>query len=222
MRFFHLWGEPASERVRLALGFKRIDYELVVPDFEDDELFFELGVSRSAPVVLWDDGLVQTESLEIWREIEQRFPAPSLFDPLTDEQWQSIRDWRQAATRLLDRLYAPLRPAYLGVADDEGRLASYKASVQARFQVSLEELANDRYGLYAQLDGLTHFKALGAYVAQHGFYGPALSVADLLLVADLFPLQLLDGVSLPIDLMYYFERVQDRCGVNLRAGLVAE
>lgn len=221
MKLYHFWFEPSSDRVRLALSLKGVAYDLIVPDPDDDETFFEMGVARQAPVLLWEDGLVQTETEAIFQEIDRRFPQPGLFASLAVGQWESLWEWRAAADHLLERLYAPIRPAYLGIGDNDAHLASYKASIQARFRVSLEDLANDRYGVYGQLDQLTRLKPLASYLAQHGFYSGSLSAADLILAADLFPLQLLDGVTLPIDLMYYFERVQEACGVDLRAGLVS-
>jgi len=221
MRFYHFWFEAASERVRLALSFKSAVYQLIVPDYDDDETFFNLGVARVAPVVCWDDGSIAVGPGDLLQEIDRKIPTPSLFAPLAPEQWQFLCDWRARADKILDRLYAPIRPAYLGIGDSDAHLASYKASVQARFGASLEDLANDRYAVFAQLDSLTHMKELGAYVAHHRFYAGNLSAADILLTADLFPLQLLDGVTLPIDLMYYFERVQESCRVNLRDGLIA-
>ena len=221
MKFYHFWFEAVSERVRLALSFKSVAYELIVPDYDDDETFFELGVARVAPVICWDDGRVDAGPADLLPEIERRFSTPSLFAPLAPEQWRSLCEWRESADSILERLYAPLRPAYLGIGEREAHLASYKASVQARFGTSLEDLANDRYAVYGQLDSLTRLKELGAYVAKHRFYAGDLSAADILLTADLFPLQLLDGVALPIDLMYYFERVQESCRVNLRDGLIA-
>lgn len=221
MKLYHFWFEAVSERARLALSFKSLPYELVVPDYDDDETFFELGVARSVPVVSWDDGRLDVGAAGLLEEIDRRYPAPSLFAPLAPEQWRALGDWRAAVDNILERLYAPIRPAYVGIGDKDGHLASYKASVQARFGASLEDLANDRYAVYGQLESLTHLKDLGAYIAKHRFYAGEFSAADVLLAADLFPLQLLDGVTLPIDLMYYFERVQEACRVNLRDGLIA-
>ena len=220
MRFYHFWFEPASERVRLALGAKGIEHERIIPDYDDDETFFEIGVARQAPVLVWDDGRVETDSEMILRALDAHRPDPALFGPLQDAQWQALRAWRTKAARLLERLHAPVRPAYRGLGDHPSHLASYKASVVARFGATLEELANDRYGAYSQLDALTQFKDLGAFLAQHRFYAGRFSAADVLLAADLFALQLQDGITLPIDIMYYFERVQDVCGVDLRDGLI--
>ena len=220
MRLYHFWFEPASERARLALGAKGIPYELIVPDYDDDETFFEMGLARGVPVLRWDDGGIQADPWAALRDIDQHGSGPTLFAPLEVDQWRALQAWREKADRLLERLYAPVRPAYRGLGDNAAHLASYKASTAARFGVSLEELANDRYGTYAQLDALTQFKGLGAFLAQHRFYARTFSAGDIVLTADLFALQLLDGITLPIDIMYYFERVQGICGVDLRDGLI--
>ncbi len=220
MRLVHLWFSPASDRLRLALGYKRIDHDLIIPGYDEDELFFELGVGRTAPVLQWDDGSVGTDSVALLGELDRHHPQPGLLQPLSAGQWQAALDWRSRAAPVLERLYAPVGLAYRGIGDDEARRAAYKASVHARLGMSVEELANDRYAGFTQLDRMTHFKELGRFMAVHGFYAKVLSAADILVTADLFPLQILDGVTLPIDLMYYFERVQEACGVDLRAGLL--
>ncbi|MDA8390579.1 MAG: glutathione S-transferase N-terminal domain-containing protein [Gammaproteobacteria bacterium] len=221
MKLIHFWFCPASDRAHLALGYKRVPYDLVVPDYDEDALFFELGIARRAPVVCWPDGRIETDPVTLFAELDRRYAQPSLLEPLPAAQWQAVLDWRTRVADLLDRLHAPVKPAYRGIGDDGGHLAAYKASVHARWGMSVEELANDRYAAFAQLDRMTRFRELGGFLQAHRFYAGVPSAADILMTADLFPLQLLDGVTLPIDLMYYFERVQEACGVDLRAGLLA-
>ncbi len=91
-----------------------------------------------------------------------------------------------------------------------------------RYGLSLEALANDRYAGYQQLERLSRLTELARHLSRNRFYSGAISIADLLLTADLFPLQLHDGLSLPVDLMYYLERVQETCGLDLRQGLVTD
>lgn len=220
MKLYHFWFCPASDRARLALGFKKASYDLVVPDYDDDETFFELGCGRTTPILRWDDHSIDADRAAIFARIDAYYPEPSLLGPLEDTQWRALWDWRVRVDLVLERLYAPIRPAYRGIGDNDNHLASYKASIQARFAMTVEELANDRYAAFAQLDSMTRLKELASYLAAHTFYGRTISAADLLLTADLFPLQILDGVTLPIDLMYYFERVQKYCEVDLRQGLI--
>ncbi len=86
--------------------------------------------------------------------------------------------------------------------------------------MSLEALANDRYEGYEQLEHLSRLPELAHYLDRHRFYMGTVSVADMVLAADLYPLQLLDGISLPVDLMYYLQRVDEACGTRLSEGLV--
>jgi len=221
---YHFWSDPPSQRVRLALGCKQADYWDIPVAYADDETFFELGVARSVPVLRMDDGRVLRDSAEILWQIDALFPdTPPLVQGRIDEAaWQALLAWRQNADAILERLYAPVRPAFRDIGGDPETLAAYKADIAHRLGMSVEELANDRYAGYGQLDGLTRLKALGHHLAQRRFYMGEISIADMLLTADLYPLQVLDGIAMPIDLMYYLGRVDEACGSPLREGYLVD
>lgn len=84
---------------------------------------------------------------------------------------------------------------------------------------SIESLANDRYDAYAQLERRGRLREVARRLAQQGFYGATLSLVDIVLTADLHLLHLLDGVTIPLDLLYYFQRVATACGVSLEDGM---
>jgi glutaredoxin 2 len=220
---YHFWSSPQAQRVRLALEYKAVPYDNHPLAYHDDETFFDLGVSRQVPILELDDGSLLTDSLQILWRIDELFPGtPALVDGRIDETaWRALVDWRERCDSVLERLYAPVRPAYAGIGDDDAALKAYKAEVQRRFGMSVEELANDRYDGFAQLDRLTRLSALTRHLADNRYYMGHESIADLVLCADLAPLQTLDGVSLPIDLMYYLGRVAERCGTDLESGLLA-
>ncbi|HET9122609.1 MAG TPA: hypothetical protein VFN52_03810 [Acidiferrobacteraceae bacterium] len=219
-QFYFFWSHPEAGRVRLALGYKQAACALKPVAYDDDATFFELGVARHPLLYVADDGRMETDSLALLTHADEEWSGPSLGAALDPASWEALTDWRRQADPILARLYAPVRPAYQDVGLADQVLSAYKSEVQARFGQTLEELANDRYDAYAQLDRLTGFRRLATYLAGRRFYAATLSVADLLLAADLFPLQLLDGITLPVDLMYYFERVEQACGVSLREGLI--
>ncbi len=217
--FFH--SSPAAQRLRLALGYKQVAYRPHALAYDDDETFFELGIARTVPVLRLEDGRLLTDSLAVLRRIDELFPdTPPLVDGRIDaDGWQALLDWRQGVDAVLSRLHAPVLPAYGEVSADENTLAAYKAHVQHRFGMSVEELANDRYAGFEQLYAMTRMKSLAAHLAHSGYYMGQPSIADMVLTADLYPLQLLDGVSLPLDLMYYFRRVEEACHVALAEDL---
>lgn len=220
---YHFWSWPEAQRVRLGLACKGADFEDHPLSYDDDETFFELGVRRSVPVLCLDDGRMLTDSLQILHGIDELFPGepPLVAGRITEPAWQALLDWRAGAAHVLERLYAPGRPAFADIGRNPNALAAYKAEVIQRFGMSLEELANDRYDGFDQFKRMSHLDELARHLARHRFYMGEPSVADLVLAADLFPLQVLDGISLPIDMMYYLKRVGEHCGIDLEEGLVS-
>lgn len=223
-RLYHFWSSPQSQRGRLALGYKAAAWEDVPLDYDDDETFFELGIARQVPVLELDDGTLMTDSVDILERIDTLFPsgAPLREERIDDAAWQALLDWRRKVDEILERLYAPVRPAYRDVAGDDTTLAAYKTEVEQRFAMSLEALANDRYAGYEQLSRITRLPELARHLAHRQFYMGAISIADMVLCADLYPLQYLDGIALPIDLMYYLRRVTDACQVSPEEGLLSQ
>lgn len=221
---YHFWSDAPSQRVRLALGYKRIDYRDVPLAYDDDETFFDLGIARQVPVLVHDSGELLCDSLHILEHIDELFPrTPHLSVGRIDgAAWQALVEWRGRVDAVLERLYAAARPAFRDIGVDGATLAAYRTQIRHRLGLSLEELANDRYAGYAQLDTLTDLKGLSRHLGERRFYMGDISIADMLLSADLFPLQLLDGITLPIDLMYYLDRVERACHTSLRKGCLAD
>ena len=218
--YFH--HVPESQRIRLALGYKGVPYDAHAVAYHDDETFFNLGFARQVPILQTPAGTLLTDSLRILQTLDDEFPAKPIYRGAIDPAaWDALCHWRAAVDTLLQRLYALAAPAYRGIGDDALALTAYRAAVQTRFGMTLEELANDRYAAFAQLEQGALLKALAQKLARTQFYTGAVSAADMLLAADLFPLQVLDGVSLPIDLMYYIARVEEVCETPLGDSLVA-
>lgn len=220
---YHFWSSPRAQRVRLALNYKGVEYEDHPLSYDDDETFFELGIARTVPALRLDDGTLLTDSVDILWRIDDLFPdTPPLVEGRIDAPaWQALLDWRQRIDHVIERLYAPMRPGYRGIGDEPHALAAYKSEVQQRFNMSVEELANDRYDGYGQLDRMSQLRALSRHLAKNRFYMGEISIADMVLCADLYPVQVLDGITLPIDLMYYLSRVGEACHVSLEEGLLA-
>ncbi|QKT03130.1 glutathione S-transferase family protein [Ectothiorhodospiraceae bacterium 2226] len=220
---YHFWSSHEARRVWLALHCKGVSFDDRPLSYDDDDTFFELGVARAVPLLELDEGTRLGDAWDILWRVDELFPqAPALRAEIVDaDAWQALRTWRERAEPILARLYAPLAPAYHDVAGHETTLAAYKAEVERRFGMGVEALANDRYAGYEQLARLSRLPELARHLARNGYYLGTLSIADLVLTADLHPLQLLDGVSLPIELMYYFKRVERACGADLGAGLAS-
>lgn len=190
--------------------------------FWDDETFFELGLSRQTPILcgLGDQPLTNSEDI-LW-QIDEYFPElPNLVNGVINKDaWQALLDWRRSVDSILSRLLAPALLSYKDIAEDENSVAQYKQSVSKKYGMSAEALANDRYASYEQFAKLTRFVELAKHLSKNRFYMEQLSIADMVITADLYSLQCLDGVSLPIDFLYYLKRVEEACNINLQEGLI--
>ncbi|OOC11099.1 glutathione S-transferase N-terminal domain-containing protein [Thioalkalivibrio halophilus] len=220
---YHFAHDPKADRIRLACGYKGAALETRAVDWFDDETFFELGIARQSPVLATDDGGLHTDTTAALRAIDELFPSgePLSAGIIADDAWQALLDWRARVDVVLERLYAPLAPGYHGIGEDADALADFKANVQHRFGMSVEELANDRYDGYQQLARLSRLPELARHLAANGFYLGHPSIADCVIAADLYPLQMHDGINLPVDMMYYLRRVEETFNTRLDARWLA-
>ena len=221
---FYWPHHPQAHRLTLAFAAKQEPLTLHPLHWSDDETFFELGVARHGLVLRTADQKLHLDSLAFLERIDQYFPqAPYLFDSvIATDAWEALLEWRERVAAVLERLYAPLAPGFTGIGNDAEALADFKASTQHRLGLSLEELANDRYAGFQQFSRLSRLPELARHLARERFYLGEFSVADCLLAADLYPLQMHDGINLPVDMLYYLGRVEQHCGTSLNIDWLAK
>lgn len=218
-RLFHRWSAAEGMMLRMVLGAKGIAYESMACGLLDQESAFDLGYA-DLPILLWPNGQHQQGRIKDLEAMDQEYPQPFLLQGrIAPAEWQAFLTWRDNLTPLRERLIAPVLPAYAEIGGDAAATTFFRGECQRRFATSIESLANDRYDAYAQLERRGHLRELARRLAQQGFYGATLSLVDIVLTADLHLLRLLDGVTIPLDLLYYFQRVATACGVSLEDGM---
>jgi glutathione S-transferase len=221
---YHFAHDPKAQRLRLAFGAKQVPLKLETLSWFDDETFFNLGIARLSPVLRSPDGALHTDSIGVLAQIDQLLPNEPWLKTgvIADPAWAALLEWRDKVDAVLERLYAPIAPGFRGIGDDADARADFKAAVRHRFGMTLEELANDRYDGFGQFSRLSRLGDLGRHLARERFYIGRLSIADCLIAADLYPLQMHDGINLPVDMLYYLRRVEEACGVDLNRDWLAK
>ncbi|MEY2341336.1 glutathione S-transferase [Acidithiobacillus sp. IBUN Pt1247-S3] len=215
--YFH-WSDPQALRLRLLLGAKALDYRQEARPLQDLETAFDLGHAR-LPILQTADRNWGGELSDL-PELDAMLGGESLYAGIiTTDDWQAFCQWRQGLDSLLQRLLVPVQPAFSEISDDPEDLQYFRQESERRFAQSLEALANDRYGGYQQLAQRGRLSTLANLLAKQRFYLGRLSLIDLVLCADFQLLRLLDGVTLPLDLQYYFQRVAESCRVSLNSGM---
>ena len=118
-----------------------------------------------------------------------------------------------------------LAPALIGYKDlgsEQDSIAHYKNEVERTYRMPVEALVSDRFANYQQFAKLTRMPELARHLAKQRFYLGKLSIADILIAADLYPLQMIDGITLPIDFLYYLKRVEETCHIDLQQGMLVK
>lgn len=206
--------------LRMVLGAKGLHWNDHPCALRDQETAFDLGFAE-LPVLVHADGQAQQAKLAELAALDARYPdTPALHTSIPASEWEAFVRWRAGLTPLGDRLIAPVLPAYEEICSDPEDMEFYRQECERRFQQSIESLANDRYGAYQQLESRGRLRELGKVLAKQRCYTGTLSLIDIVLTADFHLLRLLDGVTIPLDLQYYFQRVAEACGVSLNDGMI--
>lgn len=217
---YHRWSSVEGQMLRMVLGAKGLHWNDHPCALRDQESAFDLGFAE-LPVLVHADGQAQQGKLAELAALDARYPdTPALHSSIPAAEWEAFVQWRAGLTALGDRLIAPVLPAYEEICGDPEDMEFYRQECERRFQQSIESLANDRYGAYQQLENRGRLRELGKVLAKQRCYTGTLSLIDIVLTADFHLLRLLDGVTIPLDLQYYFQRVAEACGVSLNDGMI--
>jgi len=219
IHLYHRWSSTAGQMLRMVLSAKNLHWQDHPCALRDQETAFDLDYA-DLPVLVHANGKKQQATLSELAELDRLYPETlPMQQNIAEPEWAAFCQWRNSLTPLLDRLIAPVLPAYDEISHDEEDMNFYRNECERRFQQSVEALANDRYGAYQQLESRGRLRELGKILARQRFYTGDLSLVDIILTADLHLLRLLDGVTIPLDLQYYFQRVADACNISLNDGM---
>lgn len=210
---------PPAQRVRLALGAKGHPAELVALPYTDLATPVELAGKKQVPIYVTDDGEALLESEAILRRIEVEAPEPPLFEGAIDPaDYEALKAWMAEFEGLVDRLRGPTQLGYTGLGDDADAAEYFRRQLETRTGVQIEELVNARYADYLDFEAGAELKRFANVLAKSRFFSGRLSVADLHIVSEWGFLRWVDGIHPPLDLLYYFARVEEACGVRLASG----
>jgi glutathione S-transferase len=138
-----LYRAPFStnvERVALALAYKRLEVESVVISYDDRSEVERVSGQPLVPVLVDDDGLVVSDSMQIVSHLERLHPSPALYpaEPRRRAEVDVFVDWFDGVWKLapnaIEAELAAQRPDELRIAG----LAAGMARSLDRFEALLD------------------------------------------------------------------------------------
>lgn len=215
MKLYHYPHCPFCQRVRLFLGYKNIPYESLVLSYEDTNTPQKLCKSQTLPIFDFGDGIIMNESLNIIREIENRFPHPIGFlGPV-----EGLFQWASMAMISLPRYFDMLLPAYFDhykeFKDNQKTAQYFKSSKEKKRGKSFDQLKEESPEIFKN-NIIPQIEEIIEKVEDEFFLmGPTFTVADCVLAADLSGLRLVHNINLPSEISSYIDRVEQKCNTLL-------
>jgi len=215
MKFYHYPHCPFCQRVRLVLKAKGLEYENIMPSYADVKTPTDLIGSKMLPIIDFGDGTVMGESLDLIKELEARFPEPSL-----THQWiEPDLDWASniivRAPKYFDVVLPYMLDGYEGAPEfDEAGAKYFKDGKEGKRGKTFEQMQADAPALYNQ-NLIIILAEIVERVGEDGWVGQSFSMADCVLAADMSAIRLVKGIDVPEIIIRYLERLEDRCGEDL-------
>ena len=144
MRLYRAPYSTNAERVALALAFKGLEVESVVISYDDRSEVERVSGQPLVPVLVDDDGLVVSDSMQIVAHLERLQPDPPLYpaEPRRRAELDVFVDWFngvwKVAPNAIEAELAAQRPDALRIAG----LAASMAAALDRFEALLDGRAH--------------------------------------------------------------------------------
>jgi len=91
VRLYTFFRSSTSYRLRIALAWKKLDYELAYTSLpgmkHKDPAYLELNPQGLVPALMIDEGRVYTQSMAMIEWLDERYPDPPLMPRDADEKW---------------------------------------------------------------------------------------------------------------------------------------
>jgi len=169
---FHLWLSPLSRKVRLVLGEKGLEVDLIVEKtWERREAYLALNPAGTIPLLMDEDGTSVADSAAICEYLDEVYPDPPVIgrDPAVRAEVRRLVAWfdqkfqDEVSTNLLDQKVWR-RFMGLGQPDSEAiRAGHYNLHTHLEYIGWLTErrnwLAGDEYSL-ADMAAAAHLSCL--------------------------------------------------------------
>ena len=214
MKFYHYPHCPFCQRVRLALKFKKIEYEDIPLSYADVDMPTKLIGSKMLPIIDFGDGTIMAESLDLLEALEKRFPEPTL-----SHQWLvPDLDWAQKIVVSIPQYFDVTLPYFL---DDYEGAPEFDAAGIKYFQEGKEAKRGQTFAeMKAAVPALyeKNIKPILNVISEKvgdAWIGPQFSMADCVLASDLSGLRSVRDVSVSALIIRYIERVEEECGTDL-------
>ena len=195
---------PFCVRVRMALNYLNIPFESRVLSYDNEVLPVQLSGKKMLPIVVFSDGKVMNESLDI---IEFADKNGSLFKNVNSEQINNVSE----LTSVVGSYLHPLAmPAWLNTLEFIGPSRDYFRLKKEKKRGPFADLLKNEVQLKNEL--IKFFQEME--IPENFISGDYLTILDIMLASHLYGVYVLSDFSVPLKIHLYLQRVRKICKFN--------
>jgi glutaredoxin 2 len=206
MKLYHYVHCPFCVRVRMGLHFLKVPYESMVTAYDDEKTPIDLTGKKMLPIVQYNDGRAQNESLDILKEA----------DPKDLLQWEKLKTHDKELNSLLEKVgslvHSLAMPHWIWTQEFN---VSSRQYFQAKKEVKrgpFTELVKKQRDFAQQLDELLeselqpHLKAF--------YKSDSLTIMDVMIAAHLWGMYVVPEYQFAPEVHAYLQKVRELTHFN--------
>ncbi len=204
MILYHYYHCPFCVRVRLALGFLKMDYEAKAFSYDDEEGPVKLSGKKMLPIVDFGDGKIMNESLDIIRELDQedRLSCASYFGSTEEVELE------ERLSELAKPIHNLAMPHWIYTKEFSPEARKYFQQKKELKRGPFANLIKNKEDFLQQLSPL--LEDLEKQLQDEGFYrSDSLRIQDILLASHLWGMYIVPEFQFSARLHAYLQSIKE-------------
>jgi glutaredoxin 2 len=207
IQLYHYVHCPFCVRVRMALGHLKMPYESLVLPYDDEKTPLDLCQKKMLPIVKWDDGSTQNESLEIIERLDKE----NLL------QMELLKDdkKREELEHLLDRFSKPIHnlcmPYWIWTPEFNDSSREYFRSKKEKKRGPLKELIGRKVEFFKELEPIINdlLMELDPY-----YKSPFMTIFDIMIASHLWGMYIFPEYQFKKGVHAYLQDIKNQCAFD--------
>jgi len=212
---YHYVHCPFCVRVRMAFGYLKVPYRSMVVPYDDEKTPIDLCQKKMLPIVKWEDGKAQNESLEIIEKVDQesRLQMNLLKD---DQKLKQVSD-------LLDRFGKPIHnlcmPYWIWTPEFGPSSREYFQQKKEKKRGPFNELIQNKASFLKELEPLMDelLSELDPY-----YKSPVMTIFDIMIASHLWGLYVFPEFQFKKGVHTYLQDIKNQCAFDYHRDFFSE
>lgn len=201
---YHYVHCPFCVRVRIGFGLLGVNFQSKVLRYDDEETPLKLTTKKMLPIVQWDDGSTQNESLDILRRVDIK----------NQLNWNLLDSRKDEINNLLDQIAQPVHslcmPYWVWTPEFDEASRKYFQSKKELKRGPFKNLIQNKNKYIEELDEI-----IASQIVTHlqpFFHSQELTILDILMASHLWGMYIFPEYQFSPQIHSYLQAIKHKTG----------